>query len=53
MADKQDDGINHDEEKNDERFDFIYQYLNHSSKIKIDKWEKMMTIEESKVCTKY
>ncbi|KAK0087408.1 hypothetical protein PV325_001063 [Microctonus aethiopoides] len=48
MADKQDDGINHDEEKNDKRFDFIYQYLNHSSKIKIDKWEKMMTIEESK-----
>ncbi|XP_053593671.1 dynein beta chain, ciliary [Microplitis demolitor] len=37
------------EDKNDDpRFEFIYQYLMRSSKIKPDKWIKMLTNEDSK-----
>ncbi|XP_034948410.1 dynein beta chain, ciliary-like [Chelonus insularis] len=44
MGDKKDD-----EESNDPRLDFIFQYLTKSNKIKADKWTKMITTPDFKI----
>lgn len=45
MADKKDE----EKKEDDERFEFLYKYVELSRKIKADKWGKMLTNEEYKV----
>lgn len=38
-----------DEEEGDPRFEFLYGYLTRSCKLRIDKWNKMIGNDDSKV----
>lgn len=46
MGDKRED----DKKEEDVRFEYVYNYLNCSRKIKTDRWAKMMSNADFKVC---